>query len=321
MKNTKLARAVKLAIAGGVITFAGMSNASATTTTMYNLSTGLGWDNTEKTTDPTLGGNWALSGGTDGWTNGAWPVDPSVGAYITQKWAGTGGETSTPFGYAGAHLNWAVEFSGAVSNTAEVSTFDSFNRYGVYADVDTAKGAWSDNAITGASGWMHDLDTGLFRSDVSGTVALNLEGILFSGTNFGYTIFKGMDATTGYMHHGSWNQNSNQNGISAADSSPYEQGGSMPGTILPVSDIIAYSVGGANPTNLNSISFDAEAGQIYTIYLGGYRNGSWRTTNDGYRLTVSQTPVPIPASAWLFGSSLLGLIGRRRRPMFNNRGI
>ncbi|MGY6278029.1 hypothetical protein [Methylomonas sp. MgM2] len=309
MKKTKLARSISLIVAGGVLSFGGMPSALAISTTMYNLSTGDGEDNSANNTDWTTN----LGSGTDGWANGASWGNRAVGSVANQKWAGTGGETATPFGYAGAHLNWAVEFTGGVSNVAEISTFDSFNRYGVYADVDTARGAWSDNAVTGAAGWLHDTDTGLFRSDVSGTVTLNIESVLQSGTNFGYTIFKGMDAVTKYYHHASWNPNSNENGIIAPDSSPYEAGGLMPGTILPVSDIVAYSVGGANPSNLNTITFDAEAGQIYTIFLGGYRNGSWQTSGDAYRLTVSQTPVPVPAAAWLFGGALATLVGRLRR--------
>lgn len=309
MKKTKLA----LAIAGGVLSLGGVSVASATSTTMYNLSTASGTDNSTNTTDWTT----TIAGGTDGWANGATIGGAGVvGKVANQKWAGTGGDTVTPFGYAGAHLNWALEFSGHTGGSAEISTFDSFNRYGIYADIDTAQGAWNDlNTVNSPAGWLHDTDTGLFKSDVSGTVTLNIQGVLNSGTNFGFTVFKGMDAVTLYAHHNAWNAYANQSGLSAA-SSPYQKtGGLMPGANLTVADIVAYSVGGANTSNLNTISFDAEAGQVYTIFLGGYRNGGWDATDDGYRLTVSQ--VPVPAAFWPFGSGLVGLLGAswRRRAL------
>ena len=311
MKKTKLARAVTLAIAGGVLSLGGVSVASAAATAMYNLSTGTGVDNSTNTTD------WmsTLGTGTDGWANGASIFNKPVGTFSSQKWAGTGGDTVTPFGYAGAHLNWALEFSGHAGGSAEISTFDSYNRYGIYADIDAAQGAWNDanahNIFNQPVGWLHDTDTGLFRTDVSGTVTLNIQGVLNSGTNYGFTIFKGMDAVSKYAHHNAWNADANESGLSV-NSLPYQlSNGPMPGANLTVADIVAYSGGGANPSNLNTISFDAEAGQVYTVFLGGYRNGTWESTDDGYRLTVSQ--VPIPAAVWLFGSGLAGLLGASRR--------
>jgi len=302
--KTKLAKAVAIAIAGSALSVAAISDASAAATTMYNLSTSGGDDNSTNATNPTTGGIWALSGGTDGWTNGA--IGPSVGNGTgASKWAGTSGANNVAFGYTGAHLNWGLNITGGNGGTAEISTVDSFNRYGVYADIDVAKGAWSDAAISGASGWRHDLDLGLFKSDSTGLVTLSAQGILQSGTAFGFTIFKGVDTATSYNHHGAWNAGNNSAGITSA-SRPYTTAGG-----LPISDIVAYSVGGASSSNLNTISFNAEAGQIYSIFVGGYRNGDWGDTTDGYKLTVSQ--VPVPGAVWLFGSAMAGLIGFGRR--------
>jgi hypothetical protein len=307
MIKTKLNKAVVMALAGTALSLAGISAANAAATTMYNLTTSGGDDNSTNTTNPTTGGSWALSGNTDGWIYGFTESnpDPSLnGTNSVAKWAGTSGANSTPFGYRGAHLNWALHMHS--NGSAEISTFDAFDRYGVYADIDTAKGAWSDNALSGAGGWRHDLDFGLFKSDVAGRVTLNATGILQSGTNFGFTIFKGMNSNASYNHHGAWNAGNNtQAGAPNAASLP---GG---GTNLPASSIVAYSVGGASPLNLNTISFDAEAGQVYTVVLGGYRNGAWGDTIDGYRLTAA---VPVPAAVWLFGSALagMGVIGRRK---------
>jgi hypothetical protein len=45
--------------------------------------------------------------------------------------------------------------------------------------------------------------------------------------------------------------------------------------------------------------------------LGGYRNGAWSDTADGYVLNVAA--VPVPGAIWLFGSAMAGLIGFGRR--------
>jgi len=300
IEPTKLAKAIAYAVAGLALSTSG---ASANVTTMYNLSSSYGADNSGNNSDP-----FNYGGGTDGWTNagtGA-AVGDGTGA---SKWAGTSGSNNVAFGYTGAHLNWALEISGGNGGSGEISAADSYTRYGVYADIDVAKGAWSDAAESGASGWRHDLDMGLFKSDTTGLVTLSAVGIQQSGTAFGFTIFDGVDSVTNYNHHGGWNSGNNANGITAG-SSPYPNA-IFAGTGLDVADIVAYSVGGANASNLNTITFNALAGHTYTIFIGGYRNGEWGDTNDGYALTVSQ--VPVPGAIWLFGSALLGLAGLRRR--------
>jgi len=308
-QKTKLAKAIALTLAGTVLTIANVSSATAGTETMYNLTTSGGADNSTNTSNPTTGGTWALSGGTDGWLYGGNGSSAGTSTSIA-KWAnnqGVGAENQTPFGYTGAHLNWGLEITGGAGGSAEISTNDSFSRYGIYADVDTAKGAWSDvnnGGATLAKGWRHDLDMGLFKSDTSGLVTLSAQGIMQAGTEFGFTIFKGMSNNTSYFHHGSWNSTNNAFGLST---------NSLPegSTTFTQADIVAYSVGGATPSNINTISFDAIAGEVYTIAIGGYRNGSWGDTNDGYALNVSQ--VPVPAAVWLMGSALLGLTGMRRK--------
>lgn len=325
--NAKLTQAIAMAIAGTALTVSAVSSAQAASTTMYNLTTSGGADNSTNATDPTTGGAWALSGNTDGWIYGYTTANPNLAANGTNsvaKWAGTTGANTTPFGYAGAHLNWALEMSGGAGGTATISTFDARSRYGVYADVDTAQGAWSDNVSTNvgvAGGWRHDLDFGLFRSDTTGRVTLSAEGVINAGnTNYGFTIFKGMSRNASYGHHGSWNSTTNTLGLTAnslpGGGTNFDPDGAGPQTAL--GQIVAYSIGNVTPstsapgTNIGSISFDAQAGQIYTILIGGYRTGDWGTTIDGYKLTVSQ--VPVPAAVWLFGSALtgIGIIGRRK---------
>lgn len=318
IKNKTLAKAIGLIVAGSALTMATASNANATVTTMYNLTTSGGDDNSTNTTNPTNGGTWALSGNTDGWVHGYTTASDGTDNSIA-KWAGTSGTNKTPFGYKGAQLNWGLEITGGNGGTGEISTFDAYARYGVYADIDTAKGAWSDN-ISGntgvAGGWRHDLEYGLFRSDTTGKVTLSAQGILQSGTNFGFTIFKGMNKSLTYGHHGSWNSTTNSNGLTNSSlpggGTNFDPDGAGPETAI--GQIVAYSVGAVGSTpasNLNTIQFDVVAGQVYTIVLGGYRNGAWDHTIDGYRLTVSQ--VPIPAAVWMMGSGLLALLGLNRR--------
>ncbi len=316
MIKTKLAKAISMALAGSALAVGGISSAHATATTMYNLTTA-GADDFSANTTPCAPCNGGV--GTDGWVWGFGGAAQGSTNSVA-KWAGTAGVNTTPFGYnGGAVLHWAVGMT-ASNDSAEISSQDAVNRYGVGADIDTAKGAWSDNAVSNAGGWRHDLEWGLFKSDVGGVITLNAQGVNQAGTNFGFTIFMGMDASNfAYNHHGNWNKTNNSGGVTA-NTLPNTLPPSPPVTVttLTTADVVAYSVGGATPSNLNTISFNAIAGQVYTILLGGYRNGSWGDTNDGYVLNVSSSAaaVPIPAAVWLFGSALagLGVIGRRKSP-------
>lgn len=108
-----------------------------------------------------------------------------------------------------------------------------------------------------------------------------------------------------YNHHGAWNNGNNASGLTNT---------SLPGDVGPqtaIGQIVVYSFGAANASSLNTISFEAEAGQIYAIWLGGYRNGGWGDITDDYQLTISQ--MPVPATVWLFGSALTGFVGISRR--------
>lgn len=163
MKKTTLAKAIIYAITGTALTVSSISVASAATTSMYNLTTSGGTDNSSNTTNP-AGLSWALSGDTDGWLYEKGGSSEGGDTSIA-KWAGTTGINKTPFGYTGAHLNWGFEITGGNGGTGEISTNQAFSKYGVYADIDTAKGAWSDLAEDGAAGWRHDLEFGLFKSD------------------------------------------------------------------------------------------------------------------------------------------------------------
>jgi hypothetical protein len=348
MTNKILRKAILTAL--GTAAMAGVSTqASATSTTMYNLYranwTGAYADPnningpagaiyTATSTTPCAPCNNLAIGGadngsgnsTDGWVWDANPTGSDSPAFNNTSltadpnrpgWTGIGGSATptltTPFGYNGrVTLNWAMELNGGGSG--QISNADAISRYSQSADIDTAKGAWSDvagNPPGSASGWKHDLDWGLFKTDVTGPVTLSATGVNQTGTNFGFTIFKGQNSSTaaGYSHHGGWNGGGNNTGGAPTTAN-------IPGqTGFTLADMVAWSVGGTTPSNLNTISFNAVAGQVYSIALGGYRNGAWGDTNDGYVLNVSQ--VPVPAAVWLFGSALagMGIIGRRKEKL------
>ena len=307
--KTKLSTAIASVIGGLTLAVGGVSSASASTT-MYNL-----YDNNGATPcapcnaygypNPIFN---ADGGQTDGWVwGGPTPANAYQGGIsngnpnaATPGWVGTSGATTTPFNYVGAvSLNWGIQLTSA-TDSGQISNADSLSRYGVSANIDTAKGAWYDNGSPTGQGWLHDLDIGLFKSTVTTEVHLDIHGVNLSGTNYGFTIFQGMTSNnTGYVHHGAWNQKGD--------------GSMLPGNIgFDASQIVATTdISGTTPVNLNQIQFTAQAGQIYTIMLGGVRDGTWYDTTDGYVLNVAA--VPVPGAIWLFGSALAGLIGFNRK--------
>ncbi|OAI15053.1 hypothetical protein A1359_10100 [Methylomonas lenta] len=288
MMKTKLARAIAMTLAGGALSLGAVSTASATSTTMYNMN---------------LAANQTT--GTDGWVWGGLS-NPTYGT-LTANFVGTASATSTPFGYSGtSHLNWALQL-GAAGDTAVISKADSLqyntasNWNGSGAEIDTGAGAWLDNTGTG---WKHQTDIGLIKSDVNQMITINLTRLdalsspLAPNDNFGVTIFSGMDTKTGsYSHHGGWNNPSKP----STTSNPFGTTG------------VNYVMRDGTVDAVNGITFEALAGQIYSIYLGGAGVGKWNANVSNYQLNVSSSPVPVPAAAWLFGGALISLVGANRR--------
>ncbi|MDO9162434.1 MAG: VPLPA-CTERM sorting domain-containing protein [Methylococcaceae bacterium] len=284
MTKTKLAKAVTMVLAGAAL-YAGASTAFASNT-MYNTFS--------------TGGN-GLNSSTDGWTH----TNGTTNSGALQPWLGTTGLYTDvrPFNYVGSsHLNWAVELSSA-GDSAEISAADSLARYGASAEIDTGGGAWRDNSAT-PTGWKHQTDIGLVVSDVTQQVHINLTtlGNLTPSTfsTFGVTVFDGMDTNTGaYSHHGAWNNPAAGKLYTA--SNPFGTAGL---TNIGYSD---------NVTGANSFTFTAQAGHVYSIYLGGVDFSKWNTGVDNYKLNLTTSPVPVPGAVWLFGSALAGFVGLRRR--------
>lgn len=218
-------------------------------------------------------------------------------------WVGTVATTTLPFGFAGSQpLNWAVEIGGA-TDAVEISTADAMIRYNLDADIDTAKGAWFD----GHQGWAHNTDYGLLKSTVDSKITITPSSVNNQFSNFGITIFSGMDVGSTYDRHTAWNGGLSyaydQNGViynyttTKTDSNP---------SLTQGLDYLTHSETGA-------ISFVARANQVYTIALGGNQGQGMFGPHDGYVLNIQASPVPIPASIWMLGSGLMGLIGFGRR--------
>ncbi len=292
----QLKRAIRLALAG--VPLALVMQPGAHAATMYNTYNA---HTSALATD--AGGN-----GTDGWTYGGVgnPTLPTA----SPGWVGTAGagvSTTLPFGYSGqAPVNWAAQYSGSGSLT--ISQADAAASYGVYADIDTAGGAWKD-AGSVPQGWKHNTDIGLFKSDVTTQVSVNVNAINGPVNNFGITVFTGMDTTPtsagAYSHHGPWNNA--LAGKPETTSNPWYAAGVGTGMTYLTHDNTVDAT--------NALTFTAQAGQVYTIALGGSGGINWNQQHDGYALTINAAPVPLPSAVWLLGSALLGLVARQRRCM------
>jgi hypothetical protein len=327
MKNNKklLANAIAVAISGMGL-YGGLVSSAAASTTMYNTFT---------TTDQTR---------TDGWVygfcttctnstraiayNAANPQAYTAGGVAGGGFYGTDASNPTayssllPFGYGGtSHLNWAVKLT-SVGDSAEISQADSLARYGYAAEIDTGGGAWRDDGSANnglQTGWKHQTDVGLIKSDQTQRVTINLTNLAedpnIYNPRFGVTVFEGMDQKTGaYVHHGSWN---NPVGLPAGATGtppaqavhPYDMDnpwGTVGLTNIGYSDLVGLDAA-------NSFSFIAEAGKVYSIYLGGVDFGDWNDKLANYKTNITTSAVPLPAAVWLFGSAIAGMIGTSRR--------
>jgi len=136
---------------------------------------------------------------------------------------------------------------------------------------------------------------------VTTDVTLKLSAINGPIANFGITLFTGMDTGTNYAHHSQANGWNNPSTRPFTTSNPF-------GT-----DNVIFASYLANVTSNNGLTFTAQAGQIYSIYLGGSGGVNWNQQHDGYVLNISS--VPVPAAVWFMGSGVLGLLtfGRRKK--------
>jgi hypothetical protein len=310
-EKKRLAKAITLAIAGTVLSVGAISGASASSTTMYN---------TFITTDQTKTDGWVYgfnAAGTNSTRaiayNSSNPQAYTAGGAVSGGFYGTdaanpaGYSAILPFGYGGTStVNWALKLTSA-GDAAQISQADALSRYGYAAEIDTGGGAWRDDgSITGGipTGWKHQTDIGLIESDVTQNVTLNLSNLNSNFARFGITVFDGMDTKTGaYVHHGSWNNAAMPQigGVPGQAAHPYNM--DNPFATIGLTHI-GYS---DNVDSINAFTFTAEAGKVYSVYLGGVDFASWRAGLANYQLNVATSPVPVPGAVWLFGTAIAGL--------------
>jgi len=296
MLKTKLAKAITLAVASTAF----VSSASASST-MYNKFT---------TTAASATDGWVWGGVGVGTPKteaqvGVPVVNPNASNLSNPGFVGTATDTSTPFGYIGSsHLNWGAELTTA-GDSLEISQAESVLNHGFAAEIDTGAGAWMDagSETKAATGWKHQTDIGIIKvaEDMLISIAASaVNGNLLS--NFGMTVFEGMDTNTGnYSHHGGWNSNA----TASTNDNPFGTQG------------VTYLKHDGTVDSNNLFTFLAEADKVYSLYLGGNGVGTWNNNVEGYQLNITTSAVPVPAAVWLFGSSLLGLTGLSRKKKSN----
>jgi len=283
--NTKLAKAVALAMTGTALSLGAVGSASAHN--MYNTFQG--------------------GLGTDGWLRGG---VGNPGATVSPGWTGTGDPQGTPpgtdpgpsatlpFGYTGAGNSW-LNWAAAIHHYGPTEISDA--NAGFDADLDTNKGSWNDNGGSKeppdpAQGWAHNTDIGLLKADINATVTLNVTGVF---DKYGVTVFEGMGSNPA-SHHESWNCPTCTPSTPVNSNTPFGYSG------------LTYLTSSDNVTSALGLSFFAKAGTVYSIFLGGNEQGSYFTPTADYSVQINA--VPIPAAVWLFGSALggLGVFGRRK---------
>ena len=302
MIETKLSKAAAMAIAGVALSAGAVSTASAAGITMYNTFT------------TASGGDLGHNSATDGWTrvydsngDGTATGPESQGNKGTVvPWVGTAGG-ALPFGYTGSSsLNWAAELQSC--GLLQISRADAQAKYGTAAEIDTGAGAWQDNSAK-PTGWKHQTDIGIIKSDFDGMVTLHLSRLDnpsapgLTNDNFGVTIFTGMDTNTGnYSHHGSWNC------PTCTTPKPYDASNPFGTAGLTY---LTHS-GTVNGTT-NGLTFSVKAGQYYTVYLGGAGVGSWSQNVSDYALDISAVPEPASLSLFAIASAAMAAAARRRK--------
>jgi len=231
-----------------------------------------------------------------------------------------------PFGYAGeAPVNWAVHLTSENDN-AIVSVADALDRYGIAADIDTAIGAWNDGKYPHSQGWIHQTDEALIKSDITQYVTISLAGATaaphhtYTTVNtdwtFGISVFEGMDTGTNFWAHAhdSWN------GSYCPASEPECVTPSL-GAVQTDNPAGTQGLAFKTFSDNSSVTFLAEAGLVYTLFLGGNNYGHYLGNVSEYQATITSSAVPIPMAGWLFSASLLTIFGSFGRKPVKSKSL
>jgi len=230
--------------------------------------------NAHVTYNTTGNGNAAGGSPTDGTQTGPWSAgDPGYTGNLPATWVAQ------------------IHNDGGVANSQTASSAGAGFTIGLGAK------AYRD----GSTNWGMTADFGLINlhHDADVTITVSSDG---SDLRPAFGLWQGWDSSTSGSRHDSYTSN----------------GAILPGAAAPLSSDIGSFLGWAAAASQGTsasatLSLFLSAGQ-YTLILGGY-NGTTAGANLAYTATISAAaaPVPIPAAAWLFGSSVVGLLGFGRR--------
>lgn len=78
-------------------------------------------------------------------------------------------------------------------------------------------------------------------------------------------------------------------------------------------DPLAFSIGGVGGDTIASYAASHAGGEFFAAHVADFTN--FGTTTSAFFAGSPASPVPLPATVWLFGSGLLGLVGVARRKM------
>jgi|CXWL01.1.fsa_nt_gi hypothetical protein len=199
------------------------------------------------------------------------------------NWAG-----GTAPSYTGS-LNAMWYANVGVGNSETVSSTDARGK-GADPAFALAVGprAWNDNT-SGTQGQGHGSDFGLIhldgQSDLSITVAADTS--LGSTLKAGFSLFQGWDSGSSSVRVQSF-QNNADNPLGT--------------TGLDFLGNASTTTPGGNAVQL----FTNLPAGTYTLFVGGNFAGGTGAPGK-YTVSLSASPVPLPAAAWLFGSGLIGL--------------
>lgn len=156
--------------------------------------------------------------------------------------------------------------------------------------------AWNDNT-SGTQGQGHGSDFGLIHlsgpSDLSVTVAADT--VLGSNIKTGFSLFSGWDTGNSSFRVGAYQNNANN-------------------PLGTTGLIFKNSASTTTPGGSATFLFTNLTAGDYTLFVGGNFSGGTGAAGK-YTVSLTASPVPVPAAVWLFGSALAGMgaIGRRKQ--------
>lgn len=198
-------------------------------------------------------------------------------------------------GYTG---NLPATWVAIIHNDGGVANSQTANSADAGFSIDMGGRAYKD----GSSNWGHTADYGLFALHHDATVTITVTSA-DANLRPAFGLWSGWDTNGGSSRHAAFLGNGALNAMAAGPL----------GSSLAVLDANAWAVAPSVGAGVTATLTRSLAAGNYTLIIGGY--DSLANPALAYTATISAaaSPVPIPAAVWLFGSSVLGLLGLGRR--------